>query len=259
MDKGATKYKYAEDKCKKFKASAFILLKNAKHEIPRAIAREVLSSPNLIIDFEKMGKFVDEENKIGKTVGYPAVPFIFDKFVVPLDCTLEREGDPFLLFKKTSECGSIYEVFDILRGKEEWDFNFYHVDLNQRSNCYIVNKNGKIFDLSKRQIENIRYSYSLLSFISRSYFFEDKNVSKPSNYKMKAWGKRGWEYKVYKPCPSPSMRGEGNGGTHASPRWHLRRGHWRRKPNSQERIWIRSSEVGDKARGGIIKDYDLRA
>lgn len=46
------------------------------------------------------------------------------------------------------------------------------------------------------------------------------------------------------------------GGTHASPRVHLRRGHFRR--HGEKIIWVRESLVGDKANGLLLKDYQLR-
>lgn len=47
------------------------------------------------------------------------------------------------------------------------------------------------------------------------------------------------------------------GGSHASPRWHLRRGHWRHLSNGR-RIFVRQCEVGDPERGGVVKDYAVR-
>ena len=44
-------------------------------------------------------------------------------------------------------------------------------------------------------------------------------------------------------------------GTHASPRQHWRRGHWRTAPKSGKRVWIDPMLVGDEANGKIIKDY----
>lgn len=45
----------------------------------------------------------------------------------------------------------------------------------------------------------------------------------------------------------------GGGGTHASPRVHLRRGHIRRLPD--KRVWVNACVVGDKSRGMVVKDY----
>lgn len=44
-------------------------------------------------------------------------------------------------------------------------------------------------------------------------------------------------------------------GTHASPRQHWRRGHWRTAPKSGKKVWIDPMLVGDEANGKIIKDY----
>jgi hypothetical protein len=46
------------------------------------------------------------------------------------------------------------------------------------------------------------------------------------------------------------------GGTHASPRLHLRRGHWRSLPNRA--VWIKPAVVGDKRLGLVLKDYEVR-
>jgi hypothetical protein len=44
-------------------------------------------------------------------------------------------------------------------------------------------------------------------------------------------------------------------GTHASPRQHWRRGHWRTAPKSGKKVWIDPMLVGDETNGKIIKDY----
>ena len=46
------------------------------------------------------------------------------------------------------------------------------------------------------------------------------------------------------------------GGSHASPRWHIRRGHWRSLADSR-RVFVRACEVGDATRGGVVKDYQV--
>lgn len=52
----------------------------------------------------------------------------------------------------------------------------------------------------------------------------------------------------------PQFRREPLGGTHASPRQHERRGHWRVCASGQ-RVWVRNCTVGDPARGYVGKDY----
>lgn len=46
-------------------------------------------------------------------------------------------------------------------------------------------------------------------------------------------------------------------GTHASPKQHWRRGHWRTYPKSGKRVWIEPALVGDEKNGKIIKDYAI--
>lgn len=52
-------------------------------------------------------------------------------------------------------------------------------------------------------------------------------------------------------------KGAPNGGTHASPRVHLRRGHIRRLPGKT--VWVQACVVGDKSRGVVSKDYAVKA
>ena len=45
------------------------------------------------------------------------------------------------------------------------------------------------------------------------------------------------------------------GGTHASPRLHDRRGHWRNLSGKQ--VWVKSCKVGDASLGVVFHDYKL--
>ena len=47
------------------------------------------------------------------------------------------------------------------------------------------------------------------------------------------------------------------GGTHASPRLHDRRGHWRTTA-SGKRVWVKECKVGDASRGVVFKDYKIK-
>ena len=48
-----------------------------------------------------------------------------------------------------------------------------------------------------------------------------------------------------------------SGGTHASPRYHDRRGHQRRLKNGKV-IWVKACKVGDPSKGAVFKDYAVR-
>lgn len=53
-------------------------------------------------------------------------------------------------------------------------------------------------------------------------------------------------------------KNEPQGGTHASPRWHERRGHWRHIKKTGKQVWVKNCEVGDKARGAVFHDYTFK-
>ena len=48
------------------------------------------------------------------------------------------------------------------------------------------------------------------------------------------------------------------GGTHASPRLHDRRGHWRTLKATGKRVWVKECKVGDASKGVVFKDYKLK-
>lgn len=85
-------------------------------------------------------------------------------------------------------------------------------------------------------------------------------TARPSfiNSKRKAKGKPpalfDWRTVVIAPPPEP---GPPKGGTHASPRLHDRRGHWRNHPSGKQ-VWVKACKVGDAAKGVIFKDYEVK-
>lgn len=77
----------------------------------------------------------------------------------------------------------------------------------------------------------------------------------PLNKKRLAKGKPPFfEYKTLLLDPSEASSPTATlGGTHASPRVHLRRGHIRRLPNRN--IWVNAAVVGNRQSGMVLKDY----
>ena len=47
------------------------------------------------------------------------------------------------------------------------------------------------------------------------------------------------------------------GGTHASPRLHDRRGHWRKHPSGKA-VWVKPCKVGDPSLGVVFHDYKIK-
>lgn len=64
-----------------------------------------------------------------------------------------------------------------------------------------------------------------------------------------------WKTVVIEPA---KPKGESQGGTHASPRWHERRGHWRTIKKTGKKVWVKNCAVGDKALGAVFHDYQIK-
>jgi len=54
-----------------------------------------------------------------------------------------------------------------------------------------------------------------------------------------------------------AVKGEDQGGTHASPRRHQSRGHWRTYKSGKQG-WVKECWKGDASKGTVFKDYQLK-
>jgi hypothetical protein len=79
------------------------------------------------------------------------------------------------------------------------------------------------------------------------------------NDKRKAKGKLPLLYDWHTIVIEPSQaKQEHQGGTHASPRRHQARGHWRTY-KSGKRGWVKECWRGNASKGTVFKDYELKA
>lgn len=96
-----------------------------------------------------------------------------------------------------------------------------------------------------------------LGLLSIGTQLRERVVSPLRRTSLAKHGVRGWTYRIVEIdtrqiAATAALRG----GTHASPRWHIRRGHWRTLANGR-RVFVRECEVGDQTRGAVVKDYRL--
>lgn len=66
-----------------------------------------------------------------------------------------------------------------------------------------------------------------------------------------------YSYKTLHITGQSKEKSENTCGTHASPRLHLRRGHIRRYSDGKK-VWVTAHLVGDKSKGFVGKDYEVR-
>lgn len=98
-----------------------------------------------------------------------------------------------------------------------------------------------------------------LAILGQSPEVNDEMVPLARRRSFEKAGVSGWIWHTVKIDPTKLRAcGPHLGGTHAAPRWHVRRGHWRKIADGR-RVFVRECEVGDKARGGVIKDYEVVA
>lgn len=98
-----------------------------------------------------------------------------------------------------------------------------------------------------------------LSMLAQSPKIHNATVPLSHRRKGEKAGVSGWVWHTVSIDLSKlTLRCPNQGGTHASPRWHIRCGHWRNLANGR-RIFIRECQVGDMTRGGVVKDYEVAA
>lgn len=98
-----------------------------------------------------------------------------------------------------------------------------------------------------------------LAILSQASTVTEQVVSRVHRPKLARAGVRGWTWHQVEIVPERlHRRAAPQGGTHASPRWHIRRGHWRQLADGR-RVFVRECEVGDSTRGGVVKDYIVGA
>ena len=98
-----------------------------------------------------------------------------------------------------------------------------------------------------------------VNILARQPDIQNISMPMPHRRRFEKAGVRGWIWHTVRIDPSKlTVRGPPLGGTHATPRWHIRRGHWRNLVDGR-RVVVRECEVGDKSRGGVVKDYEVAA
>jgi len=134
---------------------------------------------------------------------------------------------------------------------------FYMVD---DEGVKVRHKDGKPFDY------RTSYATGVLAFIAA--FLESLETKTATGYmpiKRANWVKKirqgkvptyDWTTVLIEPS---KPKNDPQGGTHAPPRWHERRGHWRTIKKTGKRVWVKNCEVGNKARGAVFHDYKVKA
>ena len=171
---------------------------------------------------------------------------------VALVCAYEDKKALIFVFPIVNMTGVMGFQFEKNKVMDLKPFSFFTDDEGVK----VKHKDGTPFDYRTSQAANV------LAFIAAfidSLEFDTVTAHQP--IKPKNWEKKirqnkvptyDWTTIVIEPSKS---RSEHQGGTHASPRWHERRGHWRTIKKTGKKVWIKHCEVGNKALGAVFHDY----
>lgn len=139
------------------------------------------------------------------------------------------------------------------------------VNLNKLDN-YLLNPEVKkmlpeAWEDAEKHAVSVYALACVLSFLIEHKKIDINHVDVPiqRNTKRQKRGKLPYsEYKQVAFTQTIKPHGEHQGGHHASPRFHVRAGHWRHLSRDRK-VWVRAALVGDPSRGSIIKTYKLDA
>jgi hypothetical protein len=97
-----------------------------------------------------------------------------------------------------------------------------------------------------------------LALLAQAADVRERPVPLKARKPMAREGLRGWVWRQVTIDGAKLRAAPEQGGSHVTPRWHIRRGHWRQLGDGR-RVFVRQCEVGDPSRGGIVKDYAVEA
>ena len=178
-----------------------------------------------------------------------------------IECVLPTGGEwsHFTTFVLQTDAGFVAYPFLRLRAGGRWTTAEVECDCDQASGeCgWTAHPRCKRPDDQLRLLATsvIAVVFAIGDALARGDGAERKaSVGHAERRKYARPGVTGWIYRVIDIEPALHRQRAAWGGTHASPCWHVRRGHWRNLPDGR-RTFVRECEVGNPAMGGIVKDY----
>jgi hypothetical protein len=178
-------------------------------------------------------------------------PLPYDKVAL---CGVDADGNKFLLqacqVSQTKDL-RIFVVFGYVLQKSRWEkIPMLRIIINDGT-IECVNA-----DTEQKETTAIVSCGILADFLGRIEASSQSSFipSHKSNHAKRA--RQGkvlmFDWRTIEIAPS-RQRDADLGGTHASPRQHDRRGHWRKVGTNL--VWVRACVVGDPAKGSVFKDY----
>lgn len=192
-----------------------------------------------------------------------------DKLRLPYDCTalefdyILDEPHPQTIIAEQLESGIRITAF-CKTSMDKWSALPWATYILEDFRVEFSTTENKLIDDKSVKAMQHTFIYALLCFLAalncsnvKQYVLPKPKIPVNSKGKPKQGKQPFFSYKILT-IDTQSQQPQSNttgGGTHASPRVHLRRGHIRRLPNKT--VWVNACVVGDKSKGMVHKDYNV--
>lgn len=168
----------------------------------------------------------------------------------------DSKGDKFLVLTMQGDENTIV-LFGCAMFPDHWTRTPLFAVVMEDGGCRIGSVEGEEEVTKAQAAPIVGILAEFLKATSKTGYRATEKANSVTNKRRSAKGKApliyDWHTVVIEP---PAIKGEYQGGTHASPRQHERRGHWRTCANGK-RVWVRNCTVGDASRGSVFKDYRI--
>lgn len=173
-------------------------------------------------------------------------------------CGYDGKGDRFLLLaEQANENTILLSAWALMRNRYTNSPTFAFVSSYDGKGCYVANVDGEE-EITKEQaapiVGIVAEFFNRASTTGCTPTIKKCHINRTREKKGKPPLIYDWHTVIIQP---PANKDGHETGTHASPRKHQRRGHWRNHPSGM-RVWVRDCWVGDASKGLVFKDYEVR-
>lgn len=199
-------------------------------------------------------------------------PFPFNRFAVALQhevygpnslAVFVISAEQFLIHLLHKDLGhSLLDIRTTIEPNGKGLYNEYYIDPDYTHIIEQIKKPGETSEEAWNALRGQLVFDTLWAF--HGVFGEPKMYSATASHrnpKRIAKGKKplfSWTTVQITPPAPPTPSPSNLGGTHASPRLHDRRGHYRRYKTGKV-AWVKTHRVGDARKGIVFHDYEARA
>ena len=209
-------------------------------------------SPEVAIDFHWFDMSNSSREKVSVDVEVMSIPMPFPKTAI-----VRLQDDGIKVLALITQEKDVTMVASWLLGSKGYKKIKPFTYVVRDGQVLVAHEDGSKFDYKTSDATGLIAMIASFTLELQKEAITAYEPTKRANHKKKIrQGKMptyDWKTILIEP---PKPKGPDQGGTHASPRWHERRGHWR-TVKSGKKVWVKNCEVGDKSKGAVFHDYQI--